>query len=319
MRAFLKKTISTLILFIIGLLSFIFIIHFIVKQNSDFKINAGNKFIILGHSHSECAFNDDLITNFKNLSKSGEAYFYTYQKVKEVLRKNKIEAVFIEYSNNQVSKLLDEWIWEFEIMNNHFPWHSPFMTKSDISFLYSKNNKDFLKAISTSTRHNLTRILSIDYSISEKYGSYKRLEKTEVSELINKRKNNIDTLNVNQKISTFNLKYLEKIISLCNKKKTKVYLIRSPQHAYYSRLNESDFLEIKNNKFKNVEFLDFDNFPLEDEQFADFGHLNYKGARVFSLWFNDLIKKNLLSKSNKAEYIQREIEKARTSNKVYKK
>jgi hypothetical protein len=315
MRAFLRKTISTLIIFIIGLLTFIFIVHIIVKYNSNFKIKADIKYIILGHSHSECAFNDDLITNFKNLSKSGEAYFYTYHKVKEVLSENKIDAVFIEFSNNQISKLLDEWIWEFETMNKHFPWHSPFMKKSDILFLYNKNNKDFLKTISTSTRHNLTRILSFDYSISDKYGSYKRLERNKVSELINKRKTNDDTLNENQNISTFNIKYLEKIINFCNKKKTKVYLIRSPQHGYYSRLNERTFLEIKNNTFKNVEFLDFDNFPLKDEEFGDFGHLNYKGARVFSLWFNELIKKNLLSKPNKGEYIQKEIEKVRAHNK----
>jgi hypothetical protein len=316
MRAFLKKTISTIIIFIIGLLSFVFIIHFIVKYKSDFILSTETKFIIFGHSHPECAFNDGLIANFINLSKSGEGYFYTYQKVKEVLSENKIDAIFIEFSNTQISKHMDEWIWGFEKMNAYFPVHSPFMDKSDMLFLYNKNNKDFPKVISTSTRHNLTRVLSFDYSISKRYGAYNRLERNKITESINKINFNSDTRDKKQEISTDNIKYLEKIINYCNRKNTKVYLIRSPQHKYFPRLNESNLLEIKNNNFKDIEFLDFDNFPLQDEEFGDFGHLNYKGAKVFSLWFNQLIKNNLLSKPNKAEYIKEEIEKARTHNNV---
>jgi hypothetical protein len=315
MRTFLKKIISTLFIFIIGLLMFVFIVHYIVKYKSDFILNKENKFLVLGHSHSECAFNDSIIPNFKNLSKSGEAYFYTYQKVKKILSENKIDAVFIEFSNNVIHKYMDdEWIWGFEEMNNHFPWHSPFMDTSDIQLLLSKNNKDFLKVISTSTRHNFTTILSFDYSISEKYGSYKRLERNEIAELISKRKTNVDSLAESTEISYYNIKYLEKIINFCESKNTKVYFVRSPQHSYYSRLNEEKLLAIKNKKFKNIEFLDFDNFPIQDEAYADFAHLNYKGAKVFSLWFNELIKKNLLSKPNKSEYIKMEIEKVRAKN-----
>lgn len=316
MRAFLEKIISILILFAIGILSFVFVIHFIVKHKSDFSLNAEEKFIIFGHSHPECAFNDGLIANFKNISKSGEGYFYTYQKVKEVLSENKIDAIFIEFSNNQISKHMDEWIWGFEKMNAYFPVHSPFMDISDILFLYNKNKNDFSKVIYTSTRKNFTKILSFDYSISKRYGAYNRLQRDKVAELKDKISVNSEATDKQQEVSNDNIKYLEKIIKYCNRKNTKVYLIRSPQHEYYPRLNERILLEIKNDRFKNIEFLDFDNFPLLDEEFGDFGHLNYKGAEVFSLWFNELIKNNLLSKPNKAEYIEKEIEKARTHNKV---
>jgi len=71
-------------------------------------------------------------------------------------------------------------------------------------------------------------------------------------------------------------------------------------------------------KFKDVDFLDFNNFPLNNEEFGDFEHLNYKGAKRFSLWFNELLEKGLLSMENKSEFIISEMEQVRTHNKVYK-
>ena len=41
------------------------------------------------------------------------------------------------------------------------------------------------------------------------------------------------------------------------------------------------YLSLKKQKFENLDFLDFDKFPIKDNEFADFGHLNYKGSKVF--------------------------------------
>ena len=94
-------------------------------------------------------------------------------------------------------------------------------------------------------------------------------------------------------------------------------MVRSPQHKNISRSNEARLLRIKDEKFNNVEFLDFDKFPLQDDEYQDFGHLNYKGAKVFSQWFNELLKKGLLSKKNKSQFIASEIEKSRIRNKEH--
>lgn len=313
MKPFLKKSISILFLFFIGILSFVLLIHLTVKYIAVFTIPEKDKYVIFGHSHPECAFNDDLIINFKNLSKSGEGYFYTYQKVKEVLSgNNNINAIFVEYTNNSIGKHMDEWIWGYEKMTFFLPQHAPFMEKQDLFLLGKKNHQDFLTIISKSTRNNLTRLLSFDFAIRQEYGGYNKLERNKIAELIKERNDNsIDTLK-NQEISISNLDYLDKIIEYCNVNNVKVYLIRSPQHNYSPRGNEQELLSIKNEKFKSLEFLDFDKFPLDDNEFGDFGHLNHKGAEVFSSWFNDLIKNGLMSRRNKAAFINTEIKKVTT-------
>ena len=49
---------------------------------ANFKIGTTSKYLILGHSHPQTAFNDSLIPDFLNKAQSGEAYFYTYLKAK---------------------------------------------------------------------------------------------------------------------------------------------------------------------------------------------------------------------------------------------
>lgn len=317
MNKFIKNVILTILLFPIGLVLFVSVVHIFVRKQYDFSLKENYKYLILGHSHPECAFNDNLIDNFKNLSKSGESYFYTYQKVKKILSINrKIEAVFIEYSNNVINKSMDyKWIWGYEKMNAYFPVHSPFMDKKDIIFLYRKNPQDFLKVISTSTRNNLNRIVSLHLHIDKRYGGYNHLVRNKVEELIKEKNTELKETPKEQGIAINNINYLEKIIDYCNDKNVKVFLIRSPQHKFFTRDNENKLYRIRNERFKNIEFLDFDKFPLKDDQFGDFGHLNYKGAKIFSLWFYDLIKDGLLTKKNKNEFIKNEIEKVRTHNK----
>lgn len=319
MKTFLTKTLSILFTFVIGILFFVLIVHLTVRYASDFSIPKEKKYIIFGHSHPECAFNDDILIDHKNLSKSGETYFYTYQKVKQVLSNNNVNAIFIEYTNRLITKTMDDWTWGYERMNGFFPWHSPFMEKDDMWLLYKNNQQDFPKVISTSTRNNLTRILSLDFTIGQRYGGYTKLKLNKVAELIKNRNSVIkDTLN-EREISINSLNYLEKIIDYCSINNVKVYLIRSPQHKYYQRENEQELLNLKNERFESIDFLDFDKFPLDDNEFGDFGHLNYRGAEVFSLWFNELIKNDLLSRNDKSAFINKEIEKVRAHNSQDKK
>lgn len=318
MNDFIKKTGLFLITSTIVVIGFVIAIHLIIRYCSDFQLKEDYKYIVFGNSHPECAFNDNLIAEFKNLSKSGEGYFYTYHKIKEVISNNKVEAIFLEYSNGSISPTMDKWIWGLEKMNAYFPVHSPFMGKNEILYLYKKNKKDFLKVISTSTRNNLSKILAFDYSVNRRYGGYNFLVRERIKELIENERFVTNNENEEVDISYENVRWLEKIVDYCSSKNIKIYFVRSPQYKYLNRKNERALLDIKNTKFKNVEFLDFDNFPLNDNEYGDFGHLNYKGAEVFSIWFNDLINSGLLKYEDKELFVKKEIEKARTHNTLYK-
>ena len=64
---------------------------------------------------------------------------------------------------------------------------------------------------------------------------------------------------------------------------------------------------IKQKHFKGIDFLDFGQFPLDNNQYQDFGHLNSSGSEKFSKWFNLLLENNLLSYPDKKQLIENEI------------
>ena len=111
-----------------------------------------------------------------------------------------------------------------------------------------------------------------------------------------------------KKTSVYSLYYLEKIIKLCKDNNINVFLIRSPYHHKSPIIqNEYNLQMLKNLKFIDIEFLDFKDFPLKNSEFGDLNHLNYKGAIIFSKWFNAILKNGLLERVNKKQMIEMEI------------
>lgn len=77
MRQFLKKIFSFTFIFIFAFIIVLEITETVIRKKANFKIIKNSKYLLLGHSHPECAFNDSLIDNFINLSKFGDSYYYT--------------------------------------------------------------------------------------------------------------------------------------------------------------------------------------------------------------------------------------------------
>ncbi len=326
MKKFIQKTIIFLVIGALFIGSLFLSTLTIIKKKSNFTLKAPVKNVIFGHSHPTYAFNDSLINDFKNLAQSAQSNFYSFIKVRNVLLNNSsIETVFIEFTNNQISEIMDSWTWSDANISDRLPHYLPLMNKDEIQLLYEKNSKAFLSSSSKSFRINLINILSnnFDYT-SSKIGGYKSLTRSTVDSILSDELKN-NTPNINEsynelslsynKLSLINLEYLEKTIDFCTDNKIKVYLIRSPQHKKYQGLrNEKEFIKIRNERFKSIEFLDFNNFPISNSHFGDLDHLNAKGAKIFSNWFNELMQKGLLTEENKQMFINHEIEKYKLQN-----
>ena len=113
-----------------------------------------------------------------------------------------------------------------------------------------------------------------------------------------------------QDISHTNIHYLAEIINHCRQKGVQVFLIRSPLHtAYNDSVSERQFKIILNTNFPQTQFLDLRNFPLQNDQYGDLGHLNYRGAKPYSIFFDHLLKMNLLQRENKQAIIEAEMAK----------
>jgi len=279
-----------------------------------FKLSDKTNIIVLGHSHPECAFNDTLIPNLSNFGMSGESYFYTYLKAKKIIpNNNQIKTVLIEFENSQIDKIMDSWTWDNEHIINNFPKYFPLLDYKDFCFLWKKNYKAILdcppKSLMNESGFNLlTKFIphkGIMYN--NRFGGYRYLIRDKTDSLI-KCISKTNTNKTKQEFSDSNIEYLSKIIQLCKINNVAVFLIRSPFHKKYDYyFNELKFQDIRKSNFSNVEFLDFKDFPLHNNQFGDLGHLNFKGSRVFSIFFDNLLDSGLLNRANKQDFINNQV------------
>ncbi|WP_439151223.1 hypothetical protein [Winogradskyella sp.] len=317
MKEFIKKIISFHVIAIIAIVTIVLLVNFVVKSKASFKISDTKTTLILGHSHSACSLNDSIVTNSINLSGSGESYFYNYQKAQKLLSDNNhIKTVFIEFTNNQVDSVMDDWIWSYEKMSYFLPFYSPFMERDEFELLFKNNSTDLLSSYSVATRKNLFRIIKNDYSYIDELGGYDATKLSKIDEMIEN--NRVEPIiSSSHALSEKNILYLRKMVDLFKINNIEVFLIRSPQHPIYpDTSNEKVFKDVLNNRFNDVPFLDFDAMNFPNSHYLDPQHLNYEGAKDFSILFNDLIQQGLLKSNNKQQLIDRSVSKFNTENSV---
>lgn len=311
MRKFYSKIIlfSSIVLciIVIGIL----LIYKIIDNGNHYNINANSENLIIGHSHTMCAFNDSLIDNTVNLSDNGENYFYSFIKLKKILKANKnVKRIFISFTNNQVYNSYDSTtIWADKYINYRYPKYAANFNVDEFTLLIKNNPLAVVRAQQKALKNNLHLVFNKDKKIisNSYWGGYNNIQES-----------NTDWLKVNQEskvnkkidYTSKTLQYLEKIISLCGEHSVQIYFVRSPMHPRNVELqNEVFFIKLLNDKYSKVDFLDFKDFPISDKQFKDFGHLNYNGALKFSVFFNELLKNELLLVKDKQSYINKEINK----------
>jgi len=295
MVTFLKKIISLASIVILLIVGLLFIENNYIERNANFKLEDKVKYVVFGHSHSECAFNDSLISSFNNLSEPGEAYFYTYQKLKNVILQNpEIEAVFVEFTNNQVLLSMDNKVWEDKYLTKNMHKYAPFLEFNDYVSIIKNNAIGLSNSLSITLKKNTPKIIKNDLNYFNKIGGYHSLKRNKTDSLlknytINKLK--YQSYNEVTYSESYAYKYLKKIVVFCKQQNKKMYFVRSPQHQKNKTLiNETDLLKIKDSFFKEVTFLDFNQFPVENSGFGDLSHLNHNGSDKFSRWFDAQLK-----------------------------
>ena len=291
-------------LFLIFILGSYFTSSSIINKTV-YKVNSSIDKIVIGHSHPECAYNDTIIANCKNMASSGTSYFYNYYTLKPLISNNNgIKSIFIEFTNNQVDSIMTDWIWGDKYLPFKYQLYGPFIDSDGLSLLLDKNPVGLISGIKKSLRQNITLIATSNYSYVANRGSYRYLVKNDVNAEIAKLSAKKIEVTTTMYTSEYNLNYLEKIIKFCESREVKVYLIRSPIHRRHPMTsNERLFQKVLKTRFAHVDFLDFKDFPILNSEFGDLGHLNFLGARRFSTWFNGLINKGLLSQSDKQQFI----------------
>jgi len=292
-----KKFIKRLLLFLTIIIGFVFIDICLQKtllfRDEDMKFAKNIHTLILGHSHTANSCNTKYIKNSINLASPGEAYIYTYFKAKKVIETNpQIKKVYVEFTNNQIDKHMDNWIWDDTHLQYNFISYGVLMDYDALSLLYKKNPSGFVTAFSKGLFNNLLKMVPLKKRKIQ-YGSIGGFKTNNQIFINSKVTKNKKMTSSNYEISESNLYYLEQIVKYCKQRKIEVILVRSPMHkTYHVSFSENEYNKILSKKFKDIKFIDNKDFPIPDNGFHDIEHLNSTGAKFYSQYFNKLVNEN---------------------------
>ena len=252
-------------------------------------VDKSKSILILGDSHTECAIDDSIVSKSVNLSKSADAYFYSFVKLRKFLKINSdIKTVILGISEKSLYKK------NLIYLQNKSNGYFRLMNLNDFRVLLEAGGIKAFINLAEASFHNLSRLLTIQESDYRdmRIGGYLYLKRDKLDEAIEryKKQNNFD-----RAYSENQVEYLLKIVDLCKKYKVKLILLNTPTYIYYKNENDSYKLNkfIKSSIDDYVVYWDYSNYLLPDFCYGDFVHLNYKGAEIFSKKLNNDIKKYL--------------------------
>lgn len=280
MKQFLKNifvfTSIPLICLLIGLLMI-----FYISKTIEYKFNENIKEIYIGDSHIQCAVNDSLLINSRNVSTSSESFYFSYYKLKKLIEENQnIEKVYLGASYHSLSNYYDDFIsgeYSPSVAPKYF-YILPINEQFKLIRWNVKNIPTFIKGVLSISYRYLFKDVTFDYggysnsftnSMAMKPSMEKRLH---FQYYTGKELNNF---------SEINLTYLTKIIVLCKTSKIDLVLLNTPLHPYFKSkvpiIYINKFNEIVNTQNLNV--IDFNALTFSDSCFIPDGdHLSAKGA-----------------------------------------
>jgi hypothetical protein len=310
MKRFLINLLLFLILTCSTAIGLVLLSNFAINQkvNQLLKINEKVNMIFAGESNIECAINDSLIANSINIAQSGEAYLYSYVKIKALLEHNsQISIIFIGFSFGDLLKGAEErWLFSDEFIIEKNKLYNYLLSSSEKSLLIKKNPIAYFEGLLQSIFSNFQTFLK-SFSITKlnkrmiNFGGYQYLVRDKLQEDI---KIHSFSEYLPEK-GLFQEKYLKMISQLCQQKSIKLVLFQTPKHKYYTmNINE----EIKNNwisvrnSLSQDSLLDLSTFILPDSCYGDITHLNFKGAKIFSEYLNEKLNSNQNGYLEKKDY-----------------
>jgi hypothetical protein len=257
-----------------------------LSDNSYYRLEKSPSVLILGNSFTECALNDRLIGSSINYSQSADTYYYIYYKAIKLIEANSsVNKLMLGCSDGQFSERMTEWIYRDEYLSEKYPKLSHLIGIKEKLFLLAHNPLKFME-ISCSAFVNKADFLfykNLNIPAKLKWGGYLYLVRDDIPRSIFNLKENASPMIPDRKATTnINTQYLLKIAAYCKNHNIELILIRTPLHKFCSRPLEKELKNLLANELAGVEFWDYVDYPLQDDEFGDFSHLNLRGARIFS-------------------------------------
>jgi hypothetical protein len=309
MKRFLVK-ISSFLLLVIVLTSVLYAVSdFLIKQKKQqlLKIRDDINIVFAGDSNVEGAVNDSLISNSINIAQSGEAYLYSFVKIKSLTEINKqIHTIYLGFSFHDIVKSTEErWLFQDQFVMEKIKNYNYLLGNPEKKLIFKHNPKAYIKGCLQCIINNFKGFIK-SYSSKKtnnkinNFGGYE----------YNTRYKLRDDIKINaftgqhSDVSLVQDEYLKMISRLCRQKAIRLILFDTPKNKYYaSRFDEetkNNWLSIRKSMMQDS-LLDLSELSFPDSCYYDMDHLNCKGAGIFSEYLNEELH------YNKSEALTKEI------------
>lgn len=294
MKAFFKSSLifltPILVVVFLFFISLTYLSKHVVNNSKQYYFPSNKELIFLGDSHITFGVIDSLIPSACNLSNLGEPYYYSFQKLKYILKKQNVKHIVLGFSYHNISSYYDELI--DGNTSTVFPLKIFFCLDIFEKLRVLKWNKTklffLLREILYSAERKCSNLYPVDnkYSFSNGFENKLRNQKVIFKNVKSRVISQFFTFkDQRQSFSNKNIYYLKKIISFCKDNNLEIILLTTPLHPEYLRMVPNEFiLELKKIIYENdVELINFENLKLNDSCYAQDGdHLTLKGAKMMT-------------------------------------
>lgn len=276
-------------------------LHFIKKNittQKNFKLADTVSTLLIGDSHLGLSLNPDFIPNSENQFMIGEHYLFTFTRLKYFLENNpQVKKVVLGYSYSNLAINTDEQLFKAYSKNAAFPKYFMLLNEEEIKTLYANDLIFFRNYLGWQygfpTKDNIPLLLKTADENFDKNAVLPFRCKWSGNTLGNYNpinyKGALNHFNgVNPTCSEISIRYLYKIIKLCNDHYVELILYSSPLYPQYRELipeyyiQQFDSLSNVLKREFNVPMINYINQTLPDSCYNDGNHLSGAGAKIIS-------------------------------------
>lgn len=292
-KTFLKKVVLFILIFGVlnaGLIGAVYI----MANNVSFKLPQNKHVLILGDSHTALALNDKYTPEALNMSSEGEAYLYSYLKLKKFLAANKqIDTVLLSYNFLSIYKIKDTWINGPGAIENRISHYASFFGSDEFN-IFSTNPDFYIAAlrIPIENKRGLFKLIQNKLKLSDLHlGAYVDTKEKKLLTDMRIRDEHGGKQVKPDGFSSYQIDYLQKIVKVCRQKNIKLILLNTPIYPKAMRYYDTTAYYAYYNKYLNdISLWDCHDFDLPPDAFRDVEHLNATGAKQFSIFIDQKLK-----------------------------
>lgn len=286
---FIRLTYFFFVLVVLSLLfTLLYYISYKKKVKSDLKEISNFEYLIMGDSQLQRLKPDLFDERTYNFASSGEHFYFTHQKLKELvsIKDNKIKKVVMGISLSSYGPAYNR-LFELDFSEGR---------RSLEKYLYfiDLTDGEFLKVEDLLKKNVFKSLLEGIYNKPDWGGLFVSHEKNPDPTVINKILNIHFGVKKNENvISSEQVKYLNKIQELCSTNNIDLYLVSGPLDPLYKqKTNKLYYCILKNSisSLNDIQYLNFLNDDISPYLLSDAVHLNSAGADIYTRKINDSIK-----------------------------